>query len=203
MFFFLPSQNNQVPKLVHREIIRSGEIPCSTFGLGVQRESFEKLFNIFSPDNIYKSALPQCSDESFVTSGAFGFTRLVDLSMEEFAFLAKASFFERLLFSIMRHDGNFLDYFLNLFMEADCEDFEYNNLEQGKVRAVARMLLLPMRSDSNSLRRKLATGPCDSPYQALVISDQDRLISNIRLLQSAYAFIPKGRAPPVSLILVC
>ncbi|XXG70943.1 hypothetical protein AAC387_Pa07g0306 [Persea americana] len=187
----------KVPKLVHREIIRSGEIPCSTFGLGVQRESFEKLFNIFSPDNIYKSALPQCSDESFVISGAFGFTRLVDLSMEEFAFLAKASFFERLLFSIMRQDGNFLDYFLNLFMEADCEDFEYNSLEQGKVRAVARMLLLPMRSNSNSLRRKLATGPCDSPYQALVISDQERLISNIRLLQSAYAFIPKGRAPPI------
>lgn len=135
-------------------------------------------------------------------SGAFGFTRLVDLSVEEFTFLSKASFFERLLFSIMRRDRNFLDEFLDLFMEADSEDLEYNNLEQGKVRAVARMLLIPTRSESNLLRRKLATGPCESPYEALVISDQDRLISNIRLLQSAYAFIPKSRASPVSSFLV-
>lgn len=71
----------------------------------------------------------------------------------------------------------------------------------GKVRAVTRMLLMPSRSETNVLRRRFATGPGDSPFEALVTSYPDRLLSNIKLLHSTYTFIPRARAPPVSGIL--
>ncbi|XP_042514394.1 chromatin-remodeling ATPase INO80-like isoform X2 [Macadamia integrifolia] len=187
-----------VPKLVHQEIVQSAG---SVFSHGVQRESFEKLFSIFSPLNIYKSVLPndRSSDGSFpVNRGTFGFTQFMDLSPGEVAFLAKGSFMERLLFSILRWDRQFLDEFLDLFMEAEGDDLQDSQLDSGKVRAVTRMLLMPTKSESNLLRKKLATGPGDAPYEALVVSHQDRLLSNTRLLQSTYAFIPRTRAPPIN-----
>ncbi|KAF8396193.1 hypothetical protein HHK36_017806 [Tetracentron sinense] len=190
----------KVPKLVNQEIIQSSEIPCAAFGHGVHRESFEKLFNIFSPENVYRSVLTQdnSSDESSsVNSGAFGFTRLMDLSPEEVAFMAGGSFMERLLFSIVRWDRQFFDEILDLFMEAEI-DLEYSHIERGKVRAVTRMLLIPSRSETNLLRKKLATGPGHAPFEALVVSQQDRLILNTRLLHSTYAFIPRARAPPIN-----
>ncbi|XP_043726158.1 chromatin-remodeling ATPase INO80 isoform X2 [Telopea speciosissima] len=190
-----------VPKLFHQEIVQSAEMPSSVFNHGVQRESFEKLFNIFSPINIYKSVLPyaRSSDGSSpVNSGTFGFTHLMDLSPGEVAFLAKGSFMEKLLFSILRWDQQFLDELLDVFMESEGDDLQDRQLDSGKVRAVTRMLLMPTRSESNLLRRKLATGPGDAPYEALVVSHQDRLVSNTRLLQSTYAFIPRARAPPIN-----
>ncbi|XP_010269671.1 PREDICTED: DNA helicase INO80 isoform X2 [Nelumbo nucifera] len=190
----------KVPKLIHREIIESFEMP-SVFGHGIQRESLQKLFNIFSTENVYHSVLPEdeASDESsLLKSGTFGFTHLMDLSPEEFAFQANGSFMERLLHSIMTCDRQFLDDMLDLFMESEADDIQYSYLERGTVRAVTRMLLMPSRSESRLLRRKLATGPGHAPYEALVVSHQDRLAENTKLLHSTYAFIPRARAPPIN-----
>ncbi|OVA07298.1 SNF2-related [Macleaya cordata] len=190
----------RVPKLIHQEFVQSAEMHDSAFGHGIQTPLFEKLFNIFSPENIYRSVVPQdkSKDESsFVCSGAFGFTHLMDMSSEEVGFLAKGSFMERLLLSIRRWDRQFLDETLDSLVEHD-DDLQQSYLERGTVRAVTRMLLMPSKSESNLLRRKLICDPGDAPYEALVVSHQDRATSNTTLLHSTYAFIPPARAPPIN-----
>ena len=102
---------------------------------------------------------------------------------------------ERLLFSIMRQGQQFLDGIIDLLMEDD----NGNHLEKCKVRAVTRMLLMPSRSEADVLKRKIATGPADTPFKALVNSHQDRLLSSTKLLHSTYTSIPRTRAPPVYL----
>lgn len=191
-----------MPKLVHQEVMQSSGIISSTARRGVHRETFLKHFNIFSPVNIYQSVLPQenNSNGSAVKSGTFGFTHLMDLSPEEVAFLATGTFMERLLFFIMRWDRQFLDGILDLLMEAEEEDFSNSHLDSGKVRAVTRMLLMPSRSETNLLRRKLATGLGHAPFEALVVPHQDRLQANTRLVHATYTFIPRTRAPPVCLL---
>lgn len=136
--------------------------------------------------------------EQLQCSGAFSFTRLMELSPAEVAFLGIASFMEKLLFSIMRWDRQFLDEILDLLMETVDNDLA-SNLGKEKVRAVSRMLLIPSRSESTLLTRRYGTGHLESPFEFLVCSHQDRLLSNIRLLHSTHIFIPKTRAPPVSL----
>ncbi|KAJ6700037.1 CHROMATIN-REMODELING ATPASE INO80 [Salix purpurea] len=185
----------KVPKVVHNEIAKSSEVLCSAIGCGVGRESFLKHFNIFSPENVYGSGFAQdnSSDRLLIKSGTFGFTHLMDLSPAEVAFLATSSFMERLLFSIMRQGQNFLDGIIDLLMEDD----NGNHLEKCKVRAVTRMLLMPSRSEADVLKRKIATGPADTPFKALVNSHQDRLLSSTKLLHSTYTSIPRTRAPPI------
>ena len=163
-------------------------------GHGVCRESFQKHFNIFRPEVIYRSIF---SENMIVKSGNFGFTRLMDLSPQEVTFLATSSFMERLLFSMMRWEQKFLDEVVDFLIETTVGDPECSYLEKGKVRAVTRMLLLPSRSEAKFLERKFATGPSYAPFESLVISHQDRLLSNARLLHSAYTYIPPTRAPPV------
>ena len=189
----------QIPKLVYQDVVRSSVTLYSAVQHGVSRELYEKHFNIFSPENVYRSMLQvgNSSDGCFARSGTFGFAHLIDLSPAEVAFLTTGSFMERLLFSIMRWDRQFLDDILNLLMEVDYDDHDCNQLEREKVRAVTRMLLMPSRSQTNLLRRRLGTGPKDAPFEALVMSHQDRLLSNVRFLHSAYSFIPRTRAPPV------
>lgn len=97
----------------------------------------------------------------------------------------------------MRWDRQFLDGTVDSLVETMKDDFECSYLDSGKVRAVTRMLLMPSRSVTNVLKNKLATGPGDAPFEALVVSHQDRLLSNTRLLHSTYTFIPRARAPPV------
>ena len=136
--------------------------------------------------------------QSYRQSGTFGFTHLMDLSPAEVMFFANGSFLERLLFSITRWDRQFLDEIVEFIMESiDDDDPENGSLEQGKVRVVTRMLLMPSISQTNLLRRKLATGPGDAPFEALIIPQQERLQSNVGLLHAAYTFIPRIRAPPV------
>ncbi|GFY96189.1 DNA helicase INO80-like protein [Actinidia rufa] len=190
----------KIPKLVYQDVVRSSVTLCSAVQHGVSRELFEKHFNIFSPENVYRSMLRvgNSSDGCFARSGTFGFAHLIDLSPAEVAFLATGSFMERLLFSIVRWDQQFLDDILNLLMEVDYDDHDCNQLEREKVRAVTRMLLMPSRSQTNLLRRRLGTGPKDAPFEALVMSHQDRLLSNVRFLHSAYSFIPRTRAPPIN-----
>jgi len=171
-------------------------------GHGVQRNTLERLFNIYSPENIYCSVVPQFLNEDSVTAGTFGFTRLMDLSPVEVSFLAKCSLLERLMFAVIRWDKQFIDETVDLFMDLEGGDVHNNQLEESKVRAVARMLLIPTKSEASILRRKLGTGPNDAPFEQLVVSHNERFISNISILRSSYAFIPKARAPPVSLICV-
>ncbi|XP_059668388.1 chromatin-remodeling ATPase INO80 isoform X2 [Cornus florida] len=189
----------KVPKLVFQEVVRSSDMLCSAVGHGVSRELFEKRFNIFSPENVYRSMLPQGKNShgSFAKSGTFGFAHLIDLSPAEVAFLASSFFLERLLFSVLRWDRQFMDGFLDLLVEAEDDDLHCGHLGREKVRAVTRMLLLPSKSEINLLARRLATGPGDAPFEALVISHQDRLLSHIRLLHSTYTSIPRTRSPPI------
>lgn len=200
--YYAGSQNPisyEVPKLVYRDLSQSVE--TSLYGQGIRAGCFEKLFNIFAPDNIYQSSVKEgrkLGECIIVNRGSFGFTRLMDLSAEEVAFMARGSFMEKLLFSIMRWDQQFLDEILDLFMEAEGEGFHHEHLEREKVRAVTRMLLIPSRSDCKSLRKKLISETGNVPYDALVVSHEDRLLTNTRLLHSTYAFIPPTRSPPIN-----
>ncbi|XP_065855452.1 chromatin-remodeling ATPase INO80 isoform X2 [Euphorbia lathyris] len=187
----------QMPKLVHNEMT-FGAL-CLPVRHGICSESFRKYFNIYAPGNVYQSVFTEegNSDSSLVKSGTFGFTRVMDLSPGEVAFLATGSWMERLLFSILRWDRQFLDGILDLLTEDIDDDPGYNDLERGKVRAISRMLLMPSRSERNMLRGGFATGPADAPFEALVTSHYSRLLSNVKLLHSTYTFIPRARAPPI------
>ncbi|XP_031397206.1 chromatin-remodeling ATPase INO80 isoform X1 [Punica granatum] len=185
----------KIPKLIQKEMLHGPETLDSSDQHGLHRESFEKHFNIFSPNKVYRSAFTE-GNEQLIQSGAFGFTRLMDLSPAEVAFLGTASFMEKLLFSILRWDRQFLDEILDLLMETVDDDL--SNLGTGKVRAVTRMLLMPSRSETSLLTRRYSTGHPDSPFESLVCSHQDRLLSNIRLLHSTHTFIPQTRAPPIT-----
>ncbi|KAF3441996.1 hypothetical protein FNV43_RR15912 [Rhamnella rubrinervis] len=190
----------KIPKLVYRETLQSPDAFCSTVTRGLRKESFQKYFDIYSPENVYRSifSIEDTSDGCLDGSGTFGFTHLMDLCPAEVAFLGTGSFMDRILFSLMRWDRQLLDGIIDSHMEAMDDDPECDFVKSGKVRAVTRMLLMPSRSVMNLLRREFATGPGDAPYEALVISHRDRLLSNIRLLHSTYTFIPHTRAPPVN-----
>lgn len=184
---------------MHREILQSSETLCSAVGHGVYRELFQKRFNIFSAENVHRSifADENGSDLLSTKSQTFGFARLMDLSPDEVAFLATGSFMQRLLFSIMRWDRQFLDGFLDLLMESMDHELGDSHPDSGKVRAVTRMLLIPSRADTNLLRRKTAVVPGYSPFDDLVVSHRDRILADVKLLHATYSFIPRARAPPV------
>lgn len=187
----------QMPKLLHQEMLQNSETFCSSVGRGISRESFLKHFNIYSPENILRSIFPSGSgvDQVVSGSGAFGFSRLMDLSPSEVGYLALCSVVERLLFSMLRWERQFLDELVDSLMEFTDDDLSSDNIKRVKTKAVTRMLLMP--SKVNFLKNSLGTGPTRPSFEALVISHQDRLLSNIKLLHSAYTFIPKARAPPV------
>lgn len=188
-----------MPKLIHEEVIRRAEIPFSESIGAVQQESIERLFNIFSENNVFQSSVPQSRGaDVYAESGTFGFSRLMDLSPDEVSFIAKASILEQLLFSLSRWDRSGIDEVLNMFLELEGDAVEYADIAKEKAQAVMRMLLLPTKCESSLLRRKLATGPGSAPYEALVNSHQERFMSSARLLHFTHAFIPKARAPPVS-----
>lgn len=174
--------------------MQSSETLSSAVGRGVCRENFQEHFNVFRPENVHRSIFPE---DMIFKSGNFGFAHLMDLSPQEVEFVAAGSFMERLLFSMMRWEQKFLDEVVDFLMESIIDDPEVSFLEKGKVRAVTRMLLLPSRSDTKFLQKRFATGPSHAPFEALVVSHQDRLFSNSRLLHSAYTYIPPTRAPPV------
>ncbi|KAI4300819.1 hypothetical protein L6164_034153 [Bauhinia variegata] len=191
----------EIPKLLYQEILQSSETLSSATCRGVYRESFQKHFNIFRPENIYRSIFLQedKSEESngqIVRSGTFGFTHLMGLSPQEVTFLATGSFMELILFSMMRWEQKFVNGFLDI-METMDDDPECSDLDKGKVRAVTKMLLVPSRSETMFLQRRFATGPIHAPFEALVVPHEDRLLSNTRLLHSAYTYIPPTRAPPI------
>ncbi|CAN8254382.1 unnamed protein product [Cochlearia groenlandica] len=190
----------KIPKLLQKEVLHSSETFCSSTGRGLSRESFMKLFNIYSPENILRSIFPSDSrvDQAVSGSGAFGFSRLIDFSPSEVGYLALCSLMERLLFSILRWDRQFLDEILDSIMESMDDDLTGDNIKRVKSRAVTRMLLMPSKVETNVLKGRLSTGSICHSSESLVISHRDRLCSNTKLLHSAYTFIPKARAPPVS-----
>lgn len=185
--------------MVYQELFPQSSSHFSAVGQVCSKNLFLRYFNIFSPENIHISELKEHyhSDSSFVRSGCFGFARLTDLSPTEISLLATGSYMERLLFSVMRWSRWFSDEILYLLLEPEDDDIEYNQIGREKVRAVRRMLLLPTKSESNVLRRRLATGLGDAPFEALVMPHQDRLLSDVKILRSTYSYIPRTRAPPV------
>ncbi|KAF7819056.1 chromatin-remodeling ATPase INO80-like isoform X1 [Senna tora] len=189
----------KIPKLVHQEIIQGSKMFHSADARGVNRESFHKLFNIYSPDNVFQSIFSQGNKSNglSVISGTFGFTHLMDLSPQEVTFLATGSFMERLLFSMVKWEQKFINEVVDFLSETLDNDPECSYLEKGKVRAVTRMLLVPTRSETKIFQRKFATGPSHAPFEALIVPCQDRILSNARLLHSAYTYIPRTRAPPI------
>lgn len=187
--------------MVYQELFPQSSSHFSAVGQGCSKNLFLRYFNIFSPENIHRSELKEHyhSDCSFVRSGCFGFARLTDLSPTEISLLSTGSYMERLLFSVMRWSRWFLDEILDFFLEPEDGDIECcNQFGREKVRAVRRMLLLPTKSESNVLRKRLATGLGDSPFEALVMPHQDRLLTDVKILRSTYSYIPRTRAPPVS-----
>ncbi|XP_010507489.1 PREDICTED: DNA helicase INO80-like [Camelina sativa] len=188
----------KIPKLLHQEVLQNSETFCSSVGRGISRESFLKHFNIYSPEYIFRSIFPSDNGADIVVSGsgAFGFSRLIDLSPSEVGYLALCSVAERLLFSILRWERQFLDELVNSLIESKDDDLSDDNIERFKTKAVTRMLLMPSKVETNFQKRRLSTGPTRPSFEALVISHQDRLLSNIKLLHSTYTYIPKARAPP-------
>ncbi|QCD96973.1 DNA helicase INO80 [Vigna unguiculata] len=186
----------EMPKLVYEEIVQSSEIFGSAVGRGVSRESFQKHFSIFRPENVFRSVF---SEDTYSTSGNLGFTHLMDLSPQEVMFLATASFVERLLFSITRWERKFIDEAVNFLTETIDDDPECSYLGKEKVRTVTRMLLVPTKSEAQFLQERLQTGPSHAPFEALIVPHEDRLLSNARLVHSAYTYIPQSRAPPIGL----
>ncbi|KAG2551868.1 chromatin-remodeling ATPase INO80-like [Panicum virgatum] len=186
----------EIPKLVYEGIMRNMEISGNSCGF--QSGYLNRLLNIFLPSNIHCSAIPEAnsSNESVLSSGAFGFTRLSNLSPVEASFLATSSLFERLAFLAMQLNMKYTDESMDAFVDSEGPKFSQNDATSN--RAVARLLLSSTKDKSSLLRTKIGTGPGDCPYEALVLSHHDRLASNIRLLRSAYAFIPPARAPPVN-----
>ncbi|KAH9298985.1 hypothetical protein KI387_030667, partial [Taxus chinensis] len=191
----------KIPKLVYKECTQSLPISCSGLPQGFRQKWLDNLLNIFSTENVHTSVFPQHteSESVLVKSGTFGFSRMVDMSPAEVTFVAKGSDVERLLFSVMKWNRQFLNEIIEGF-PSDKDNCLYDQMEEGKVRAVTRMLMLPTRAESSLLRRRLATGPRDAPFEALVVSHQDRFLRNIRWLKSIYSFIPPIRAPPVDFV---
>ncbi|CAN7056894.1 unnamed protein product [Brassica rapa subsp. trilocularis] len=190
----------KIPKLLQKEMLQSSETFCSSIRRGLSRESFLKHFNIYSPESIFRSIFSSESsvDQAVSGSGAFGFSRLMDLSPSEVGYLALCSAMERLLFSILKWERQFLDEILDSVMEFVDDDLSGGNITRGKTRAVTRMLLMPSKLETSLLKGKRGTRPTCHSFESLVVSHQDRLLSNIKLLHSTYTFIPKARAPPVS-----
>ncbi|XP_022856901.1 DNA helicase INO80 isoform X2 [Olea europaea var. sylvestris] len=190
----------EIPKLVYQEVGHGSKIQHSAAGQGISSASFQKYFNIFSPGNVYHSIFQQdyILGGTCVQSGTFGFSRLIDLSPGEVSFLATGSIMERLLFSVMKLDRQFLDGMLDLLTENVDDDIHFAHIGKEKVRAVTRMLLSPSKSESKLHIRRLAGVFGGSPFEALVMPYDDRLLSNINILHSVYSFIPRTRAPPIN-----
>ncbi|KAL9232600.1 hypothetical protein vseg_007695 [Gypsophila vaccaria] len=186
----------QMPKLVYEDFLHGSGMLSSSSGHGLSRGLFQKYFNIFTPNAVYRSTLPQenANVSASGESGAFGFTHLMNLSPAEVTFLANSSFLERLLFSVKTLDNDFVDEIVDMSLETVEDDL---HIERGKVRAVTRMLLTPSKTQTSFLRKKLATGPRNDPFEALIVSHDDRLMSNISILHSTYTVIPRSRAPPI------
>ncbi|CAN7013781.1 unnamed protein product [Brassica oleracea var. botrytis] len=193
--------SGQNPITYKKEMLQSSETFCSSIRRGLSRESLLKHFNIYSPEYILRSIFLSDSsvDQADSGSGAFGFSRLMDLSPSEVGYLALRSVIERLLFSILKWERQFLDEISDSVMEFVDDDLSGDNITRGKTRVFTRMLLMPSKLETSLVKGRLGTVPTyHHSFESLVVSHHERLLSNIKLLHSAYTFIPKARAPPVS-----
>lgn len=147
-------------------------------------------FNVFSPANVHLSIFPETeesTDSKVNHTGFLGLARLLDLSPGEVGFLARSTALERLLFTLSRQEDVY-----SFIEDQICES------DDPRLRSVSRLLFCPLKSKLASLRKKLATGPSISPFEALVTSYEERFLDNTALLRSANTFIPAVRAPQVS-----
>lgn len=181
--------------------------------------------NIFSAENIFASSMGLDKDKNMVDgtacSGAFGFLRMTDLSAAEASFIALGSMLERLLFALLwSEESSSVECYGDLtraivvdshshgngISEDDPKSTLLNieNVEEGedsRTRCVRRMLNVPIRTESKLLRTKHPAGPDWQPYEALVVSQQERLLGSISLLRSVRKYMPPVRAPQVCTLL--
>lgn len=195
----------QVPKLVYREGTQSLPISCSESAQGFRQKWLYNLLNVFSAQNIHTSVFPPEADSLGtvlpVKSGTFGFSRTIGLSPKEVAFFPRASYMEQMLFCCMAEDRQILNEIIEYFHESEEDLFEYDQMDEGKVRAVTRMFMLPTRAKLSLLKTKHPKMPGNAPYEKLVVSHYDRFLNNVALLKAIYFFIPPVHAPPVSFLL--
>lgn len=191
----------KVPKLIYREGTLSLPTSCSGSAQGFRQKWLDNLLNVFSTQHVHTSVFPPQADPLGsvlpVKSGTFGFSRMIGLSPGEVTFVAKASYVEQLLFSCTAQDRQILNEIIEDFPESEEDRFQYDQIGEGKVRAVTRMLMLPTRSKLSLLNTKHATGPENAPYEELVVFHHDRFLNNVALLKAIYSFIPPVLAPPV------
>lgn len=182
----------KVPKLLYRDGMRCLPTSSSGSAQGFKERWISNNFNIFSPANVNMSIFSLTADQlepQAICGDGFGFTRLIDLSPSEVGYIARASVLERLLLSASKQDD-----FDELLEE------QVDQIDEARFRAVSRLLLLPMRSELAVLKKRLATGLADAPFEALVISHQKRFLANTGLLRSVNTFIPAVRAPQIDVL---
>ncbi|KAI5074596.1 hypothetical protein GOP47_0010557 [Adiantum capillus-veneris] len=182
----------KVPKLLYRDGMCCLPSVSSGSTQGFEEKWLSNHFNIFSAVNVFLSINPEgesCTQGRMVKSDSLGFTRLLDLSPGEVNFLSRSTVLERLLFNYWQEDD------WESFIEDQVCDFD-----DARLRAVSKLLFCPIRSKLAVLKKKLATGLPNSPFEALVASFEDRLSDNTALLRSANTFIPAVRAPQIEIL---
>ncbi|GBG59037.1 hypothetical protein CBR_g24383 [Chara braunii] len=200
-------QLRKIPKLVFRE----GMQCLPSFASGSSQEYWEKWVNnrlcIFSPENIHRSLFPGTTldavDDDELASGqrvesfsAFAFTRLVNLSPAEVAFLAKASLLQRWLYYLIHEKRE--DILRSWKMNCGDELAEDEELEtDDKTQAVRRLLLVSQKADAPILRSCHATTLPEDPFQPLVSTASRRFLRAISVLRAVQAFMLPARAPQV------
>ncbi|GLJ11725.1 hypothetical protein SUGI_0175460 [Cryptomeria japonica] len=169
----------KIPKLVYRECTENLPVSSSGSPQCFQQKWLNNLLNVFSTENVHRSLFPVSENEteSVVRSGTFGFSRMVDLSPTEVAFLAKSSQVEKWLFSLTI-------------------DQYPNEMEEGKVRAVTKMLMMPPRPADFSFLRSSPLGLS----KALIVSLAYRFLRKARKYRPFHSFVPAVSAPPVDVV---
>ncbi|XP_024521051.1 DNA helicase INO80 isoform X1 [Selaginella moellendorffii] len=164
----------KIPKLIYRDGITS----LRSSAQGFQEKWLFNLMNVFSAENVHKSAVSFGQS----SSGSFGFTRLMNTSSSEVSFLSNATILERCQYGVLQSRTALPD---------DDDDSD------PRVTAIKRLLLVRTPSESGLLRRKRAVGLTLEPFEALAVPLEERLTGNTQLLRSVKAFIPPVLAPQI------
>ncbi|KAJ7554405.1 hypothetical protein O6H91_06G138700 [Diphasiastrum complanatum] len=187
----------KVPKLLYQDGMHCLPTSYSGSAQGFLEKWLGGFFNVFSPENVHSSVFAYDQSRECNYSDTFGFTRLMNLSPSEVSSLKKASDLERWLFSLLRADDILLGQIIEQQANNIDSSLSNDSLEDSKTRAVRRMLLLPSRSESAFLRKRLSRGISIVPFEELALPQVEQMLKNTDLLRSVRAYIPSVRAPMV------
>jgi DNA helicase INO80 len=217
----------KVPKLLFRDGMRCLPTERSGSAQGLYEKWVKSCLSVFSPENVHSSSVGlrnrSRANERSSCSGLFGFIRMLDLSAAETSFVARASILERCLFALVRsQEPPSMECYGELSkvitVEQQKKDIRGNGSSGGehsnsylellddqdswdaRSTCVRRMLMLPSRANSRALRAKRLSGLEWQPFESLVVSHQDRLLSTVGLLRSVRKYMPAVRAPQISVI---